>query len=105
MLLSEVITTAAPKGRKRRAEDTTDAIQEPNEPSKRPQRSQIVKTAHTNGADDDFHLTHQEVLLLHAPKQRYQHTTGHRIPEPKNECEMLVKVEVVGLNPIDWKAP
>lgn len=47
----------------------------------------------------------QEVLLLHAPKQRYTHTKKHPIPSLKSDREMLVEVEVVGLNPIDWKAP
>lgn len=54
---------------------------------------------------EEFKETHQDVLLLHAPKQRYMHTTKQPIPELKNEREMLVAVEVVGLNPIDWKAP
>ncbi|KAG0650527.1 Trans-enoyl reductase lepG [Hyphodiscus hymeniophilus] len=47
----------------------------------------------------------QEVLLLHAPKQKYAHVKKHPIPSLKNDREMLVQVEVVGLNPIDWKAP
>ena len=47
----------------------------------------------------------QEVLLLHGPKQRYAHTKKHPIRSLKDDREMLVKVEVVGLNPIDWKAP
>lgn len=47
----------------------------------------------------------QEVLLLHGPKQKYAHTKKHPIPSLKNDREMLVEVEVVGLNPIDWKAP
>jgi hypothetical protein len=55
--------------------------------------------------EDSFNLTHQNVLLLHGPKQRYQHTKQHRIPQPENDREMLVQVQVVGLNPIDWKAP
>lgn len=47
----------------------------------------------------------QEVLLLHAPKQRYIHTKDYQIPSVKDEREMLVKVQAIGLNPIDWKAP
>jgi hypothetical protein len=47
----------------------------------------------------------QEVLLLHGPKERYAHVKKHPIPTVKNDREMLVKVEVIGLNPIDWKAP
>ncbi len=45
------------------------------------------------------------MLLLHGPKQRYTHTKNHPVPSLKNDREMLVEVEVVGLNPIDWKAP
>ena len=48
--------------------------------------------------------TGQDVLILHAVKQRYVHT---RIPMPQleDEREMLVEVQAIGLNPIDWKAP
>ncbi|KAG4031467.1 hypothetical protein MFRU_009g02400 [Monilinia fructicola] len=55
--------------------------------------------------DSHLDVSHQEVLLLHAPKQRYAHTTEQPIPSLKDDREMLVAVEVVGLNPIDWKAP
>lgn len=48
---------------------------------------------------------HQEVLLLHAPKQRYIITKDYEIPALKDGKEMLVKVQAIGLNPIDWKAP
>lgn len=54
---------------------------------------------------EDFKETYQDVLLLHAPKEKYMHTKQQPIPELKDEREMLVAVEVVGLNPIDWKAP
>jgi hypothetical protein len=47
----------------------------------------------------------QEVLLLYGPKQRYAHTKEHPIPSLDNDREMLVAVDVIGLNPIDWKAP
>jgi hypothetical protein len=53
----------------------------------------------------EFNVPHQEVLLLHAPKQKYTHTKQQPIPRLENDREMLVEVEVVGLNPIDWKAP
>jgi hypothetical protein len=52
-----------------------------------------------------FDITHQEVLLLHGVKQNYVHTKQQPIPRLENDREMLVAVEVVGLNPIDWKAP
>ncbi|KAF4631411.1 hypothetical protein G7Y89_g6722 [Cudoniella acicularis] len=54
---------------------------------------------------ESFEISHQEALLLHGPKQRYTHTREQPIPRVKNDREMLVQVEVVGLNPIDWKAP
>lgn len=53
---------------------------------------------------DSFQVTHQEVLLLHGVKQPYIHTPKYEIPQIKNDSEMLVKVTVIGLNPIDWKA-
>jgi hypothetical protein len=53
----------------------------------------------------DFDVTHQDVLLLHAPKERYAHTRKQPVPKLHNEREMLVQVHVVGLNPLDWKAP
>lgn len=52
-----------------------------------------------------LNVSHQEVLLLHGPKQRYTHATEQPIPSLKDGREMLVAVEIVGLNPIDWKAP
>ncbi|KAH8802681.1 chaperonin 10-like protein [Xylogone sp. PMI_703] len=48
---------------------------------------------------------HQDVLLLHGPKQRYIHTPKYAVPELHTDREMLVNVQAVGLNPIDWKAP
>jgi hypothetical protein len=52
-----------------------------------------------------FDVPHQDVLLLHGPKQKYKHTKEQPIPTIRDAREMLVEVEVVGLNPIDWKAP
>lgn len=54
--------------------------------------------------EDEPNTTHQDVLLLHAAKQRYAHTR-HPVPQLKHEREMFVEVQVIGLNPIDWKAP
>lgn len=53
----------------------------------------------------EFDVAEQDVLLLHGPKQRYAHTKKHPVPKVENDREMLVAVDVVGLNPIDWKAP
>jgi len=66
---------------------------------------EVIDTLKADTSEDKFELEHQEVLLLHGVKQRYQHTTKHQIPKAEDDGEMLVKVTVVGLNPIDWKAP
>ena len=67
------------------------------------------KTHHVEETDnikfEAFNVSNQEVLLLHGPKQKYTHTKEQPIPRIQNDREMLVAVEVVGLNPIDWKAP
>ncbi|KAH8732118.1 chaperonin 10-like protein [Phaeosphaeriaceae sp. PMI808] len=47
----------------------------------------------------------QSVLLLHAIRQPYQVEEGYDVPKTQSDSELLVKVEAVGLNPIDWKAP
>jgi hypothetical protein len=47
----------------------------------------------------------QERLLLHAAKQRYQLDHTYQVPHPEQANEVLVKIQYVGLNPIDWKAP
>lgn len=52
-----------------------------------------------------FALSVQEALLLHGPKQPYTHILNQPIPQPENDREMLVAIEAIGLNPIDWKAP
>lgn len=63
------------------------------------------KVNHPTRDNEDFKARNQEVLLLHGPKQKYEHTREHPIPGLDKEHDMLVEVEVVGLNPIDWKAP
>jgi len=71
--------------------------------------SKRLKTHHIGENEEPqlepFNITKQEVLLLHGPKQRYAHTKDQPIPSIRDNREMLVAVEVVGLNPIDWKAP
>ncbi|KAF2787319.1 GroES-like protein [Melanomma pulvis-pyrius CBS 109.77] len=47
----------------------------------------------------------QSALLLHAIRQPYELAAGYPIPKIQDDDELLVKVTVVGLNPIDWKAP
>ena len=102
--VSTTMTTTTSQNTLKRSFADSVAVQEPVE-SKRRQKIEVVEATQIHGLEDTFNLTHQEVLLLHAPKQRYQHTERYHIPQPKDEREMLVKVQVVGLNPIDWKAP
>jgi hypothetical protein len=45
----------------------------------------------------------QTQLLLHAVKQPYEVTAARDVPELK-AGELLVRVEAIGLNPIDWKS-
>ena len=47
----------------------------------------------------------QKALLLYGPKQEYILVKDAAIPQVQNDSEMLLRVLVVGLNPIDWKAP
>lgn len=47
----------------------------------------------------------QTVLILHAAKQPYETAEGYEVPEIRDESEVLVRTETIGLNPIDWKAP
>lgn len=82
------------------------------EPETEPECRQSAKRRKTDDTEsnkiakaEEFDVFHQEVLLLHGPKQRYVHTKEQEIPSIKHEREMLVSVEAIGLNPIDWKAP
>ncbi|KIV82185.1 hypothetical protein PV11_04312 [Exophiala sideris] len=47
----------------------------------------------------------QSALFLHGPRQPYASVDDHGIPVPSEDREVLVKNVVLGLNPIDWKAP
>lgn len=46
----------------------------------------------------------QNVLLLHGKGQRYTLEEGYTIPEIKNDWELLIRIQYIGLNPIDWKS-
>lgn len=76
-----------------------------------PETEKVISTARSTGGESSIKIVkkldreHQEVLLLHGAKQRYTHTIQQAIPKPQNAHEMLVQVQVIGLNPIDWKAP
>lgn len=47
----------------------------------------------------------QKVLLLRDIKQPYEVEDEYPVPEPDDDASFLVKTQVIGLNPIDWKAP
>jgi hypothetical protein len=47
----------------------------------------------------------QVVLLLHRPGQPYTLTSHYPVPLITKEDEILIKTNIIGLNPIDWKAP
>lgn len=46
----------------------------------------------------------QKALVLHGLKQRFVLAEEHNVPETKNPDELVVKVQAIGLNPIDWKS-
>lgn len=45
----------------------------------------------------------QTQLLLHQPRSPYETFSGAGVPS-LNPGELLVQVEAIGLNPIDWKS-
>ncbi|PYI18923.1 oxidoreductase [Aspergillus japonicus CBS 114.51] len=47
----------------------------------------------------------QSALLLHGIGQQYTLVTDHAIPSVLGKEEILVKIQAIGLNPIDWKGP
>lgn len=47
----------------------------------------------------------QSALVLHRIGQEYRVVTDHVVPRLLRPGEVLVKTAVIGLNPIDWKAP
>lgn len=47
----------------------------------------------------------QSVLLLQGFQHRYELIEDYPIPELQSDDEVLIRNAVVGLNPIDWKAP
>lgn len=47
----------------------------------------------------------QQVLLLRDKRQPYELVRDYPVSELQEEHEVLVQNVVIGLNPIDWKAP
>lgn len=78
---------------------------------KAPPVPEILRAGDTR--QDEFQRTEEEkliprlqsVLLLNAIRQPYEVIAGYTVPETQHDHELLVKVQAVGLNPIDWKAP
>ncbi|KAL3482111.1 chaperonin 10-like protein [Aspergillus californicus] len=47
----------------------------------------------------------QSALLVRAAHQPYALVTDHAIPSILHKDEILIKVNAIGLNPVDWKGP
>jgi hypothetical protein len=47
---------------------------------------------------------HQNVLLLNGKGHKYKIQEGYRIPAIRDDRELLIKIQYIGLNPIDWKS-
>ena len=47
----------------------------------------------------------QDQLVLLAAKEEYQLFRNVAIPLPINDSEVVIRIETLGLNPIDWKGP
>ncbi|KPI36893.1 uncharacterized protein AB675_5988 [Cyphellophora attinorum] len=49
----------------------------------------------------------QQALLLHGIRQPYQLHSDQTVPKVRRDAphELLVRTSVIGINPIDWKAP
>jgi hypothetical protein len=46
----------------------------------------------------------QKVLLLLGKGQRYELEENYAVPEIRDDRELLLKIQYIGLNPIDWKS-
>lgn len=46
----------------------------------------------------------QSMLLLRELRQPFIVADDHRLPEIRRPQELLVRVQAIGLNPIDWKS-
>lgn len=46
----------------------------------------------------------QRALILHGHRQRYVLVDNWSIPRIERPNEVLIRVEAIGLNPIDWKS-
>jgi NADPH:quinone reductase-like Zn-dependent oxidoreductase len=46
----------------------------------------------------------QRALILRGPKQRYELVDDWPFPQLQRPNDVLVRIEAIGLNPIDWKS-
>jgi len=76
-------------------------------PEPRPKKRRIEALIFQREVVDTSILTNkkQKALLLHGLKQKYSLQDDQPVPEVKEGYELLIKIEYIGLNPIDWKAP
>lgn len=47
----------------------------------------------------------QHQLLIYAPKEPFKLKGGAEVPGVRSTREILIRVDSIGLNPIDWKSP
>ncbi|KAI4949278.1 hypothetical protein J4E91_005016 [Alternaria rosae] len=67
-------------------------------------RRKTIERAQQKGEEETL-PTVQSALKLHAIRQPYEVSDEHPLPSIQHDSELLVKVQAIGLNPIDWKAP
>lgn len=53
---------------------------------------------------EDHIPKHQNVLLLRELRQRFSVVEDYQVPETRSPDEAVVKIQAIGLNPIDWKS-
>lgn len=46
----------------------------------------------------------QQALLLHGIRERFALEDNHLVPDTRAPDELIVKVQAIGLNPVDWKS-
>ncbi|KAL5354938.1 chaperonin 10-like protein [Aspergillus floccosus] len=47
----------------------------------------------------------QKALLLKRAREQYTLVEDHEIPSVSSKDEVLIKIQAIGLNPVDWKGP
>lgn len=46
----------------------------------------------------------QKALLLHKIREPFALTEGHHVPQTRHPHELIVRIQAIGLNPVDWKS-